>query len=60
VSYQSIQDEVDNLHGVCGRLETLADELTPLSDKLLKIAGTVRNTAVMLAVLISTRGPKLV
>jgi hypothetical protein len=60
VPYQSIQTEVENLNGVCGRLESLADNHAPIADALLKIAGTVRSTAVLLAILISSRDPKLV
>jgi hypothetical protein len=58
VSYHSIQEEVDHLNGVCGRLEALADKLLPIAEPLLRIAANVRSTAVLLAVLISSRGPK--
>jgi hypothetical protein len=58
VSYQSIQDEVDHLHGVGNRLESLADKHVPISEVLLKIAGSIRSTAVLLAVLVNSRDPK--
>jgi hypothetical protein len=58
VPVEAILREVDKLHGVGSRLETLADEHPPLSAALLTIAGSVRNTATVLAVLVVARGPK--
>jgi len=56
--FEAILSEVEQLHGVSTRLEGLADEHPPVSEALMAIAGNVRNTATVLAVLIATRTPK--
>jgi hypothetical protein len=56
--FQAILREVDQLHNVSARLETLAEQHLPLSEPLIAIAGTVRNTATLLEVLVATKGPK--
>jgi hypothetical protein len=51
----AILSEIEHLHGVCTRLEALA-EITPhLTTALLTIAGNVRSSATLLAVLVATR-----
>jgi hypothetical protein len=55
---EAILDEVDQLHNVSARLEGLAEQHAPISEALLTIAGNVRNTATVLAVLVAARGPK--
>jgi hypothetical protein len=55
---EAILNEVDHLHGVSTRLEALGEQHPPMSSALLPIAGTVRNAAVILKLLIATRGPK--
>jgi len=50
--------EVDQFHSVSTRLEGLAEHHPPVSEALITIAGSVRNTAVVLAVLVATRTPK--
>ena len=55
MAFELILDEVEHLHGVCTRLENLADELTPVTHELLTIAGSVRSTATLLAVLVATK-----
>jgi len=57
---EAILREVEQLHGVSDRLEGLAEQHPPVSDALITIAGSVRNTATVLAVLIATKSPKLV
>jgi hypothetical protein len=57
MSFQAILREVDKLHNISTRLEALADQLLPLSEPLITIAGTVRNTATLLEVLVATKGP---
>jgi hypothetical protein len=52
---QAILDEVDQLHQVSARLETLAQQHPPVVDALLTIAGNVRSVATVLAVLVATR-----
>jgi hypothetical protein len=56
--FEAILREVDQLDGVSKRLEGLAGQHPPLSDALATIAGNVRNTATVLAVLVTAKGPK--
>jgi hypothetical protein len=56
--FAAILREVDQLHSVSSRLEGLADQHAPIAEALLTIAGNVRNTATVLALLIATKGPK--
>ena len=56
--FQAILDEVDQLHNVSTRLEGLAERHPPVSGALVTIAGNVRNTATILAVLVATKLPK--
>ena len=58
MAFEAILAEVEQLHGVSTRLEGLADEHPPVSEALTTIAGSVRNTAVVLAVLVATKSPK--
>ena len=52
--YEAIMDEVDQLR-VGERLEGLAEHHPPVSQQLLTIAGSVRSTATVLAVLVATK-----
>jgi hypothetical protein len=56
--FEAILREVDHLHNVSTRLETLAEKHPLISGPLLTIAGNVRNSATVLAVLVVTKGPK--
>ena len=56
--FDAILNEVDHLHGVSTRLERLAEEHTAVTEALITIAGSVRNTATLLAVLVATKGRK--
>ncbi|MGP0096286.1 MAG: hypothetical protein ACLPHI_04580 [Terriglobales bacterium] len=58
MAFEAILDEVDQLHNVSTRLEGLAEQHSPMTEALMKIAGNVRNTATLLAVLVATRSPK--
>ena len=58
--FEAILNEVDQLHSVSTRLEGLAEQNPRVSDALMTIAGSVRNTAVLLAVLVATKSRKLV
>jgi hypothetical protein len=51
----AILSEVEHLHGVCTRLEGLAERTPRLTTELLTIAGNVRSSATLLAVLVATR-----
>jgi hypothetical protein len=52
---EAILHEVNQLHGVGKRLEGLAEQHPPMSDGLIRIAGSVRNTAAVLALLVATK-----
>jgi len=56
--FAAILREVDQLNSVSTRLEGLAEQHLPIAEALLAIAGNVRNTATVLAVLIVAKGPK--
>jgi hypothetical protein len=58
MAFEAILDEVDQLHNVSTRLEGLAELHLPITEALISIAGSVRNTATILAVLVATRSPK--
>jgi hypothetical protein len=53
--YQAILDEVEQLHGVSGRLEGLAEQHPRATGELLTIAGNVRNVATLLAMLVAIK-----
>ncbi|HXO38526.1 MAG TPA: hypothetical protein VN872_07805 [Candidatus Acidoferrum sp.] len=55
MAFEAILDEVDQLHSVGTRLEELAELHPPVSDALIRIAGNVRRTATILAVLVATK-----
>ena len=57
---EAILHEVAQLHGVSDRLEGLAERHPPVSEALITIAGSVRNTATILAVLVATKNPKVI
>ncbi|MGA2458282.1 MAG: hypothetical protein ABSF85_11985 [Terriglobales bacterium] len=56
--FQAILREVDQLFNVSKRLEALAEQHPPVSEPLLTIALSVRNTATLLEVLVAAKGPK--
>jgi hypothetical protein len=56
--FDAILHEVEQLHSVSTRLEGLAEQPTPVSEALITIAGNVRNTATILAVVVATKSPK--
>jgi len=56
--FEALLHEVDRLHSVSSRLEKLAEQHPNVAEALLTIAGSVRNTATVLAVLVATRDPK--
>ena len=55
MSFDAILDEVEQLHSVSTRLEKLAEQYVPVTTQLLTIAGNVRSTATLLAVLVVTK-----
>jgi hypothetical protein len=58
MAFEAVLDEVDQLHNVSTRLEGLAEQHSHITEALMTIAGSVRNTATILAVLVATRSPK--
>jgi len=55
MAFEAILNEVDELHSVSARLEGLADDNLPMSEALLSVAGSVRGSATVLAVLVATK-----
>jgi len=55
MAFEAILNEVDELHSVSARLEGLADDNLPMSEALLSVAGNVRGSATVLAVLVATK-----
>jgi hypothetical protein len=56
--FEAILHEVEQLHNVSTRLEGLAMQHPLVSEALITIAGNVRNTATILAVVVATKRPK--
>jgi hypothetical protein len=56
--FEAILCEVDQLHNIGTRFGRLAKQYPPMSEALITIAGNVRNTATLLALLIATKDPK--
>lgn len=50
-----ILQEAQQLHGVSDRLDLLADQHPKVSEALISISGSVRNTATLLEVLVATK-----
>jgi hypothetical protein len=55
MAFEAILNEVDQLHDVSTRLEGLAVQHPPVEKALITIAGNVRSTATVLAVLVATK-----
>ena len=54
----AILHEAQQLHNVCDRLDSLAEQYSDISEALITISGSVRNTATLLEVLVVTKmGP---
>jgi hypothetical protein len=51
----AILQEVHRLYAVSDRLDSLADQHPLVSEALLVISGSVRNTATLLGVLVATK-----
>ena len=51
----AILHEVQRLYGVSDRLDLLAEQHPLVSEALLAISGSVRNTATLLEVLVATK-----
>ena len=51
----ALLQEAQRLHGVSDRLDSLAEQHPIVSDAILVISGSVRNTATLLEVLVATK-----
>jgi hypothetical protein len=58
IGSEAILTEVDQLQGVSTRLDRLAEQHPSVTDALMTIAGSVRNVASVLGVLVAIRSPK--
>jgi hypothetical protein len=56
--FEAILHQVDQLHKVSTSLEGIADQHPAVAEALITIAGSVRNTATILAVVVATKLPK--
>ena len=57
--FEAILCEVERLHDVSERLAVLAEQHPLVSEALLTISGSVRNSATVLGVLVATKMTKL-
>ena len=48
-------NEIHQLHSVSNRLKSLAEQHPLVSEALVTISGSVRNTAILLEVLVATK-----
>ena len=55
MAFEAIMAEVDELHLVGARIEALSEHHVTVSEALISIAGNVRATATVLAVLVETK-----
>ena len=55
MALHAILDEVEQLHNIGTRLEELAELHPRVSEALITVAGTVRDVATVLAVLVATK-----
>jgi len=55
MSFTKVLEEAQNLHGVSARLDSLAEQNPLASGALLGISGGVRDSAVLLEVLVATK-----
>jgi hypothetical protein len=58
--FEAILCEVERLHDVSERLAVLAEKHPLVSEALLTISGSVRNSATVLGVLVATKMRKLI
>jgi hypothetical protein len=58
MSFEAILREVEQLHQVSTRLEGLAEQHPLVSVELITVAGSVRDAAIILELLVATKGPK--
>jgi hypothetical protein len=58
IGFEAILNEVDQLQKVSARLDGLAEQNPPVTEALMTIAESVRNTATVLAVVAAVKSPK--
>jgi hypothetical protein len=55
MAFETIMDEVDQLNLAGDRIQGLAEHYQPVAEALVTIAGNVRRTATVLALLVETK-----
>jgi hypothetical protein len=55
MAFEAILAEVDQLNFAGDRIEELAEDHPPVSEELITIAGNVRSTATLLAIIVETK-----
>ena len=55
MSAEALQCEIERLTEVCEQLDALANQHPSVGDVLLSIAGSVRNSATLLELLLATK-----
>jgi hypothetical protein len=55
MAFEAILEEVTQLYDIGARLEGLSEHHPPISEALIKIAGSVRSAASLLAVVIAVK-----
>jgi hypothetical protein len=55
MAFEAILEQVTQLNNVGTRLEDLAEQHPPISEALMRIAGSIRSTASLLAVVVATK-----
>jgi hypothetical protein len=58
MAFEAILAEAEQIHNVSNRLEALAEQHPPVSEALMTISGSVRDTATVLEVLVMTKTTK--
>ncbi len=59
MDFEAILNEVRQLHNVSDRLDMLAEQHPLLTESLIGISGSVRNTATLLEVFVAMKMPGL-
>jgi len=55
MSQKALQYEIEQLKGVSGRLDSLADQHPVMEEEIVSISGNILSSAVLLEVLLATR-----
>jgi len=55
MSQKALQYEIEQLKGVSGRLDSLADQHPVMEEEIVSISGNILSSAVLLEILLATR-----